>query len=29
MSTLYQIDEEGSFIHLGRCLPTSIWGNKV
>jgi len=27
--TLHQIDEEGCFIHLGRCLPTSIRGNEA
>jgi len=27
MPTLHQIDEEGYFIHLRWCLPTSVWGN--
>jgi len=29
MLTLHQIDEERCFIHLGRCLPTSVRGNQA
>ena len=29
MPTLHQIDEEGCFIHLGRCLPTNVQENQT
>jgi len=29
ITTLHQIHEEGCFIHLGRCLPTSVRENQV
>jgi len=29
MPILHQIVEEGCFIYLGWCLPTSVWGNQV
>ena len=28
-ANLHQIDEEGCFIHLGRCLPTTVRGNQA
>jgi len=27
LPTLYQVDEEGSLIYLGQCLPRSVRGN--
>jgi len=29
MPTLHQIDKKRCFIHLGRGLPTSVWGNQA
>ena len=29
MPTLHQIGEEGCFIYLGRCFPTSVRGNQA